>query len=310
MADSSKKAFNVAGDLDLKRRMSHGWKWLQPKSDIALFPIFSSLLYISNYAICFLFGGYLGHFEDGGFLSPSDLLQRNPERGLFKILSYLIIFSIFFVMYIKFKQNERTSLPFKKYTWMKYVFILLNYIEFTTGLLLLLGMVVHFSYLDDTSVRMADFIRHGGGFVMQLMTVVYFGMQIIITTVIVMKRPREKASVVRIVFILLRCSFIFLSLIALLLRVIATPIWRKMRESDMDVFMIGHDHIMRSDAKNTDAAGEWIFIVCFAILLLLSYVDFRDTKYQMRVGTKDSTLYKDTSGKYEIQHTDAFFETK
>ena len=310
MAEATKKAFSVPVDWDLKRRLTHGWKWLQPKSDIALYPIFASLLYISNYSICFLFGGYLGHFEDGGFLSPSDLLERNPERGLFKVLSYPIVFSIFFVMYIKFKQNERTTLPFKKYTWMKYVFILLNYIEFVTGLLLLFGMVVHFSYLDDTSVRMADFLRHGGGFVMQLLSVVYFGMQIIITTVIVLKRPREKVSIVRIVFILLRCIFLFLSLIALLLRVIATPIWRKMRQSNMEVFMIGEDHIMRSDAKNTDAAGEWIFILCFAILLLLSYVDFRDTKYQMRVGTRDNTLYKDKAAKYEIQHTDAFFEAQ
>ena len=310
MAEATKKAFSVPVDWDLKRRLTHGWKWLQPKSDIALYPIFASLLYISNYSICFLFGGYLGHFEDGGFLSPSDLLERNPERGLFKVLSYPIVFSIFFVMYIKFKQNERTTLPFKKYTWMKYVFILLNYIEFVTGLLLLFGMVVHFSYLDDTSVRMADFLRHGGGFAMQLLSVVYFGMQIIITTVIVLKRPREKVSIVRIVFILLRCIFLFLSLIALLLRVIATPIWRKMRQSNMEVFMIGEDHIMRSDAKNTDAAGEWIFILCFAILLLLSYVDFRDTKYQMRVGTRDNTLYKDKAAKYEIQHTDAFFEAQ
>ena len=310
MTDSTKKLFNIPEDLDLKRRFSHGWKWLQPKSDIALFPIFASLLYISNYSICFLLGGYLGHFEDGEFLSPSDLLQRNPERGIFKILTYPIIFAIFFVMYIKFKQNERTSLPFKKYTWMKYVFILLNHLEFITGLLLLLGMAVHFSYLDDTSVRIADFIRHGGGFAMQLLTVVYFGMQIIITTVIVLKRPREKASIVRIAFILLRSSFIVLSLIALLLRVIATPIWRKMRQSNMDVFMIGEDHIIRSDVKNADAVGEWIFILCFAILLLLSYVDFRDTKYQIRVGTKDRSLCKDKGGKYEIQHADGFFEAK
>ena len=305
MAETTKKSFNI--DLDLKRRISHGWRWLQPKSDIALYPIFVSLLYISSYSVSFLLGGWLGHFEDGRFLAPSDLLERNPERGLFKVLSYPIIFALFFVMYIKFKQNERTSLPFNKYTWLKYVFILLNYLEFFTGLLLLLGMMVHTSYLDETTVKLADFLRHGGSFTMQLLTVVYFGLQIIVTTVIIMKRPREKISFVRIGFILMRCIFIMLSLIALLLRVIATPIWRTMQNSEMDAFMLGDEQIMQSDAKNTDAAGEWIFIICFTVLILLSYVDFRDTKYQLRVGTKDKALSKERDIKYEIQETNTFF---
>lgn len=307
MSDSTKKLFSVAGDLDLQRRMKHGWKWLQPKSDIALMPIFASLLFISNYSICFLFGGYMGHFEDGNFLSPSDLLERNPERGLFKVLSYPIIFSIFFIMYVKFKQNEKTSLPFKTYPWMKYVFILLNYVEFVTGLLLLMGMTVHVSFLDRTSVKAADFARHGGSFAMQLLTIVYFGVQTVIATVITLKRPKEKVSLVRIGFILLRCCFIVVSLIALLLRGIATPIWRTMQESDANVFMIGDEYVMQSDAKNTDAAGEWMYIICFTVLLFLSYVDFRDTKYQMRVGTKDVALYKDRSDRYEIQHEETFF---
>ena len=249
----------------------------------------------------------MGHFEDGNFLSPSDLLERNPERGLFKVLSYPIIFSIFFIMYVKFKQNEKTSLPFKTYPWMKYVFILLNYVEFVTGLLLLMGMTVHVSFLDRTSVKAADFARHGGSFAMQLLTIVYFGVQTVIATVITLKRPKEKVSLVRIGFILLRCCFIVVSLIALLLRGIATPIWRTMQESDVNVFMIGDEYVMQSDAKNTDAAGEWMYIICFTVLLFLSYVDFRDTKYQMRVGTKDVALYKDRSDRYEIQHEETFF---
>ncbi|KAI6653801.1 hypothetical protein LOD99_3305 [Oopsacas minuta] len=307
MTVPAKKLFDVATDMDFKTRVKHGWKWLQPKSDIALYPIFASLLYISNYSICFLLGGYMGHFEDGKFLSPSDLLERNPERGLFKVLSYPLVFSIFFTMYIKFKQNEKTSLPFRKYTWLKYVFILLNYFEFIIGLILLLAMMVHFSFLDRTHVRTADFLRHGGSFAMQILTGIFFGVQVIIATMVVLKRPREKVSIVRIVFILMRCCFIVISLIGLLVRVISTPIWRKMQASETDVLLMGGEQIMRNEAMNSDATGEWIFIICFTALIFLSYVDFRDTKYQMRVGTKDNALYKEKCAKYEIQHNNTIF---